>query len=124
MGLDELLELTSRVAIKLLPILGVAVLWYLIVLLKRGISLLQRVEESTGKVDETVVTLNRQLQSLDKPLSTLNDLSDTVDYVHEASKSAVRSTTAILIENFANIKDWAFAKFNATDTEKETNKED
>lgn len=112
MGLDELLELTSSVAWKLLPILGAAVLIYLIILLKRVIKVIENSDKAVITADDTMKTLNRQMQSLDKPLSTLNDLSDTVDYVHEASKSAVKSTVAVVIDNFANIKEWTSAKLN------------
>ena len=43
-------------------------------------------------MSKTLETTNRQLETLDKPLNTLNELSETVDCVHEASKHAVRST--------------------------------
>ena len=49
---------------------------------------------------------------LEKPLQTVNELSETVDLVHEASRNAVRSALVTIIENASSIKDWIFAKKN------------
>lgn len=106
MGLDQLLELTSNVAVKVLPIAGVVVLIYLAIFVKHLVVLLKSANDAVNSMSQTLDTANRQLETLDKPLNTLNELSDTVDCVHEASKNAVRSTLVTVIENFSSIKDW------------------
>lgn len=106
MGLDDLLELTSNVAGKVLPILGVVVLIFLAMFFKHLIQVLKSANEAVVSMKQTLDTTNRQLETLDKPLNTLNELSETVDCVHEAGKHAVRSTLVTAIENFSAIKDW------------------
>ena len=115
MGLDQLLELTSSVASKALPICGVVVLIFLAVFVKHVIVLLKNANDAVVKMSKTLETTNRQLEILDKPLNTLNELSETVDCVHEASKHAVRSTLVAVIENFSSIKDWVFAGMKKED---------
>ena len=112
MGLDQLLELTSSVASKALPICGVVVLIFLAVFVKHLIVLLKNANDAVVKMSKTLETTNRQLETLDKPL---NELSETVDCVHEASKHAVRSTLVAVIENFSSIKDWVFAGMKKED---------
>ena len=106
MGLDQLLELTSAVASKCLPILGAVLLVFLILFFRRLIQLLAAAKQAADTADETLKITNRQLNALDKPLNTLNELSDTVDNVHEMSKNVVRSTLVAIIENFSSIKNW------------------
>ena len=110
MGLNELLELTSAVAVKILPILGVIALIFLIIFLKRLAAVVVNADTVVSAMKETLDTTNRQLETLDKPLNTLNEPSDTVDAVHEASKTAVKSAVVAIIENFSTIKDWALTK--------------
>ena len=105
MGLDQLLELTSSVASKALPICGVVVLIFLAVFVKHLIVLLKNANDAVVKMSKTLETTNRQLETLDKPLNTLNELS----------KHAVRSTLVAVIENFSSIKDWVFAGMKKED---------
>lgn len=99
MELDQLLNLTSVVAGKLLPILGAAVLVFLIIFLRKLIALLISANEAMGSLNSTLESANKQIDALDKPLQTLNELSETVDNVHEASKSVLRSVLSALLEN-------------------------
>lgn len=107
MGLDQLLDLTSQVATRVLPILGVIVLVFLAVFIKHLITVMKKADAALSSMKTTMDTTNRQLESLDKPLQTLQEVSDTVDYVHEASKHAVRSGLVCIIDNFSSIKEWA-----------------
>ena len=106
MGLDQLLELTSNVAAKALPIVGVIVLIFLVIFVRHLIVLLKSANEAVISMKKTLDTTNKELETLEKPLQTLNELSETVDSVHEASKHAVRSTMVMVIENFSLIIDW------------------
>ena len=72
MGLNELLELTSAVAVKILPILGVIALIFLIIFLKRLAAVVVNADTVVSAMKETLDTTNRQLETLDKPLNTLN----------------------------------------------------
>lgn len=106
MELDQLLDLCNVVCGKLLPICGVIVLIFLALFFKHLVDVLKQVKEITTKLNHTVDVATRELETLEKPLKTINELSETVDQVHEASKHAVRSALVTVIDNFANIKDW------------------
>ncbi|MDE6475738.1 MAG: histidine kinase [Erysipelotrichaceae bacterium] len=117
MGLDQLLELLSAVSYKLLPILGVVVLIFLIGLLRNLYKLAKESIATIKAMKEATEVTTKQLTLLEKPLGTLNSLSDTVDHVHEASKHAARSLFVALIENFSVMKDWAFSMKNKEEQE-------
>lgn len=103
MELDQLLNLTSVVAGKLLPILGAVVFVFLIIFLRKLIALLITANDAMGSLKGTLESANKQLDALDKPMQTLNELSETVDNVHEASKSVLRSVLTSLIDNVGSL---------------------
>ncbi|MEG0528405.1 MAG: histidine kinase, partial [Longicatena sp.] len=82
---------------------------FLAIFVKHLICVMKSANEAVISMKKTLDTTNRQLETLDKPLNTLNELSETVDCVHEASKTAVRSTIVTVIENFSSIKDWVMS---------------
>ena len=103
MTLDSFLILLSDTAWKLVPVVLVVLLIYFIVLLRHTITLVKQTKK-------TLDTVDADLQKLEKPLKTVNELSETVDLVHEASRNAVRSALVTIIENASSIKDWIFSK--------------
>ena len=92
---------------------------FLAIFLKRLISLLDTTQDCVHSIKKTVETANKELETLEKPLQTLNELSDTVDCVHEASKHAVRSSIVIFLENLTYIKDWVLKKMGKEEDIKE-----
>ena len=124
MGLDQLLELLSNVSMKALPIAGLVVLVLLSMFIKHLIQVLKSANEAVRKLEKTLDTANKELVSLEKPLQTLSELSETVDYAHEASKQAVKSSVAIFISNFSSIKDWVMQQLNKEKQNEETHQED
>lgn len=103
MELDQLLNLTSVVAGKLLPILGATVLVFLIVFVRKLILVLTSTNEAIGSLKKTLDSAGKQLDALEKPMQTLNDISETVDNVHEASKSVIRSLLSSVIDNVGSL---------------------
>lgn len=124
MGLDQLVEFLSNVSKAILPIVGVIALVFLIVFFKHLIMVIKNANETIVTLKKTLDIANSELEFLKKPLHTLNELSDTVDNVHEASKHAIRSTMTVLIDNISVIKDWIFDYFNKNqDNDKECTQE-
>ena len=103
MELDQLLNLTSTVAGKLLPILGAVVLFFLIQFFRRLVTLMVSANEAVKSLQGTLDSANKQLDLLEKPMQTLKEISETVDNVHEASKSAVRSVIAALVDQMGSL---------------------
>lgn len=119
MGLDQLLELASNVAEKVLPIMIVVVLVFLAIFVRHLIILLKSANEAAITMKKTLDITNKELETLEKPLKTLSELSDTVDCVHEASKHAVRSSLVMVIENFSGIKDWVLQHIKKENADEE-----
>ena len=103
MELDQLLNLTSTVAGKLLPILGAVVLFFLIQFFRRLVTLMVSANEAVKSLQGTLDSANKQLDLLEKPMQTLKEISETVDNVQEASKSAVRSVIAALVDQMGSL---------------------
>ena len=110
MTLDSFLILLSDTAWKLVPVVLVVLLIYVIILLCHAIELAKQTKQ-------TMHTVQDDLKKLDKPLQTVNELSETIDLVHEASRNAVRSVLVTIIENASSIKDWILSK-KRTDEER------
>lgn len=110
MTLDSFLILVSDTAWKLVPVVLVVLLIYVIILLRHAIELAKQTKQ-------TMHTVQDDLKKLDKPLQTVNELSETIDLVHEASRNAVRSVLVTIIENASSIKDWILSK-KRTDEER------
>lgn len=110
MTLDSFLILLSDTAWKLVPVVLVVLLIYVIILLRHAIEL-------SKQTKQTMHTVQDDLKKLDKPLQTVNELSETIDLVHEASRNAVRSVLVTIIENASSIKDWILSK-KRTDEER------
>lgn len=110
MTLDSFLILLSDTAWKLVPVVLVVLLIYVIILLRHAIELAKQTKQ-------TMHTVQDDLKKLDQPLQTVNEFSETIDLVHEASRNAVRSVLVTIIENASSIKDWILSK-KRTDEER------
>ena len=106
MGLDQLVRLLSEVAKEIIPIAIVAVLIYAALFIRQLIVMLKTTDETMKKAQTTFDIFNKVLEKLYKPLNTINELSETVDNVHEASKQAVMSSLKVILSNINVIKDW------------------
>lgn len=106
MGTDQLVNAISNLCYKLLPVLGILLLIYLVLLAKNLIDVLKSVNVTLTKTNDLVDECKGQIRKLDKPLGTINDLSETVDNVHESAKAAVNTAINAIIANLENVKHW------------------
>jgi len=97
--MDALLESLSSVSLQLLPILGVAVLIFLLILLKKVFELLKKVDKTIDQVDVT-------LKKIEGPLDTVVSVSKTIDFVNSAAENAVKTLAITLAKNFSHITSW------------------
>ncbi len=112
METQDFIELLRNVASDVLPILGVIVLIYVVLFFKKLIQTLKNVDATLQETTKLVEGVQAQVKKLDAPLETVNELSTTVDHIHEASKNAVQSTIAIVLNNLSGIKDSLFKSKN------------
>lgn len=105
MGTDQLIILLSQVCSYLLPVAAFILLIFLIVFIYHLIKVMKKLNQTLGSATVMVEECDKQLKKLDGPLATVNDLSKTVDDVHDATKKALTSTIAIIMNNLGNIKE-------------------
>ena len=98
MQLEIFFESISYVSLKILPLLGVVLLVYLIVMIKNLITCLK---SATKTLDEA----NNQLRKLDVPLNTVAEISKSVDYVHDLTKESVKSVSTTIYQNMNQLKE-------------------
>ena len=110
MSIDAVMSALARLATYLLPILGVVVLVYLIFVLKGILVTLK-------DLSKTLNAAEREINKLDGPLATVEELSKTADEIHHVTKKAVTSAINVVTENADNLKTWLNSKKNtASDT--------
>ena len=115
MSIDAVMSALARLATYLLPILGVVVLVYLIFVLKGVLVTLK-------DLSKTLNAAEREINKLDGPLATVEELSKTADEIHHATKKAVTSAINVVTENADNLKTWLWLnskKNTASDTPSE-----
>jgi hypothetical protein len=110
--MDALMSALQEVSVQLLPFLGVVVLIFLILILRRVYLLLADVGITVLKVNTAMDKVNSSLDEVKAPLSTLSRLSHSIDLVHTATESAVKGAVRVVSENFEWIKDTAVAAVN------------
>lgn len=99
MELNNFFESISYISLKVLPLLGVVLLVYLIIMIKNVITCLK---SATKTLDEA----NHQLRKLDVPLNTVAEISKSVDYVHDLTKESVKSVSTTIYQNLNTVKEW------------------
>lgn len=99
MQLENFFESISFISLKVLPLLGVVLLVYLIIMIKNVITCLK---SATKTLDEA----NNQLRKLDVPLNTVAEISKSVDYVHDLTKESMKSVSTTIYQNINMIKEW------------------
>ena len=97
--MDALLETLSSVSLLLLPILGVAILIFILILMRRVFDLLKKVDTTLNQVDAT-------LKKIDGPLNTVVAVSKTVDMVNNVAENAVKTLAIAAAKNYSIIADW------------------
>lgn len=106
MTTDQFIEFFSELCSKLLPIVGVIVLIYIILLLRKIIQFFVSLQKTMVTVESTVGVVEEQIRKLDAPLNTVTEFSQTLDNLHEMSQNAVKSALLALISNLNVIRDW------------------
>ncbi len=103
--IDQLIETLSMVCGQLLPILGAAVLIYLILFLKKGIEFLQECTGRMKQLESTVKGVDESIEKIQAPLDTAVKMSHTVDRLHDSTEAALKQAVSFVAENFGSIRD-------------------
>lgn len=98
MQLENFFNSISFVCIKLLPLLGIVLSIYLIIMVKNLIITLKT-------ANKTLEEVNIQIRKLDVPLNTVSEISKSIDNVHELTKESVKSISVNIYQALNTIKD-------------------
>lgn len=99
MQLEQFFESLSYICLKILPMLGVVLLIYLIIMVRNLIICLKSAAKT---LDEA----NMQLRKLDVPLHTVSEISKSIDQVHELTKESLKSISLSLFQTISALKEW------------------
>lgn len=96
---DTLLVSLKEICVLLLPILGCVILVYLILILRKVLGTLTKLESVITNVDGKIT-------QLEGPLNTFTKLAVTIDGVHDASVRGVNGAVAFLVKHMETITNW------------------
>ena len=114
MQLEQFFETLSYICMKILPMLGVVLLVYLIMMVR---SLIICLKSATKTFDEA----NHQLRKLDVPLHTVSEISKSVDHVHDLTKESLKSISLSLFQTISALKEWLANFLHKEETAMESN---
>lgn len=117
MQLEQFFESISFICIKVLPLLGVVLTIYLIIMVKNVITCLKSVTDTFNEA-------NHQLRKLDVPLNTVTEISKSVDYVHDLTKESLKTVSTSLYQYLSALKDWIYQLIHKSEKEDIKNNED
>ena len=106
--MDELLAAMYKVAVQLVPILGVAVLCFLIALIRHCIALIKELTETAKKAGTTLEGVDKSIDKLQAPLDTAVRVSETVDQIQQTAVETVKNVAGFVAGNLDSGKE-AFA---------------
>ena len=98
MQLEDFFESISFICMNLLPLLGVILLVYLIIMV---INVIACLKSATKTLDE----VNIQIRKLDVPLNTVTEISKSIDHVHDLTKESVKSISMSIYQSLNTIKE-------------------
>lgn len=117
--MDAFFESLREVSVILLPILGVAVLVFLLILLKHLIDLVKKLGTTVDHVDATLNIVDDALEELKAPISTLANVAHGIDTVQAVTVHSAMAVSKYVVDNFELIKQWITGLFTRRKTEPE-----
>ncbi len=111
----DFIDLLSAFSKQLLPIIGVVALIILCMALWELVKFIKGLDTTVSKVNTTIDSVDKSIDKLQVPLNTLEDISYSVDSVHEFTKNTIVKSVDMITENFAVVKDWASSLFKKDD---------
>lgn len=103
--MDALLNDLQLVCAKLLPILGVVVLLFLCMVLKRLITLLESINKTVIQLEPTMKLVDKSLEKAQAPLDTTVKYCKSLDSIHDKVSSAVSKASKTVSDNLKKKKE-------------------
>lgn len=109
--MDAFFESLREISVILLPILGAAVLIFLMFLLKYLIDLTKKLTATVDRVQTTIDIVDTTLSELKTPVQTLGNIARGIDTVQSVTTSSALTISKFVMDNIDTIKDWILGFF-------------
>lgn len=117
--IDQLIVSMSIVSQQLLPILGAAVLIFLILFLRRGIEFVNECTKRVKQLETTVQGVDQSIEKMQAPLDTVVKVSNSVNRVHDSTEAAVKQAVSFVASNLGSVSSKIHSEPVKTDEEAE-----
>lgn len=110
-GSGDFIDMLSVFSKQILPIVGVVALVLLSVALWHLVKFIKSLDTTIDKVNHTIDNVDQSVDKLQVPLETLENISYSVDSVHEFAKDTIVKSVDMITDNFEIVKEWATSLF-------------
>lgn len=124
--MDELLMNLRNVAVLIFPIVGVICLIFLAMILYRIYVVVKNLPKTIDRVNGVIDSTQNSVDQLQAPLTTLNNVTNTVDLVNQSAVSAVSSIASYGVKHSDAVVNWTkdfFEKKKSKGNETDKNNE-
>ncbi|CAM4294622.1 hypothetical protein H9L01_07545 [Erysipelothrix inopinata] len=104
--MDALLNELSKTATILLPIAGVVCLIILAMILYQVLKVVKNLPTTIEKVDQVLDSTQSSVDQLQEPLSTITNVSRTVDMVNDSAVGAVSTVASFAMKHSDAVVNW------------------
>lgn len=102
--MDALITDLQLVSVQLLPIVGLVVLIFLCLLLKKAILLVEHVTKTVDQLEPTMKLVDQSLEKVQAPLDTTVKYSKSLDNMHDKMSSAMSKASKAVSQNLESLK--------------------
>lgn len=110
--MDALFEVLRNVSVQILPILGAAVLIFLLVIMKKVFDILKQASKTMERLDKTLDVVDDAIVDVSASLRTVRSITNGIDAASALATHSIASLAKIVVENYDVIKTWFLDLFN------------
>lgn len=110
--MEELLLILREISVLILPILGAAILIFLLVLLKNVLDILKQTSATIAHVEKTLGVVDEAIDDVQASLKTVRAITNGIDMAGALASQSITKLAKLLVENYDSIKTWFLKLFN------------
>lgn len=114
--MDAFIMTIREVSVLILPILGAAVLIFLLVLLKNIFDILKKANQTIDQVNKTLLIVDDAMEDVQAALKTVRMITNGIDTASAIASQSITKLAKLVIENYDSIKNWILVLFKRDTT--------
>ena len=119
----QVLDTISYIAKSMLPVIAIIVLVMLGVLIYKLLQFMNNVNLTINKVNQTIDIVDRSIEKLQVPLSTVESLAHSINTLHFFSEKALRGFYGNITTLYNQVKEFISKLFGKPETEENAEEE-